>query len=221
VPHLLHIDSSADPVASRTRAISRTFADAWTAQGADHTVTHRDLHRDPLPHLPDVGLHWAPRLRPTQTAPSPQAAALQRELLEELFSADVLLVSAPMYNYSLPSSLKAWIDHIHVLGVTASFDEPSQPLAGRPAVVVTSQGMAYDEGQPTAGRDHAVPVLELILGDAMGMSLTVLVSRYAVAHLIVGMEAVAAQGEAEYQQVLLEATALAPQLAEAASSTPS
>lgn len=219
MPHLLHIDSSADLDGSRTRAMSRAFTDAWTTQGSDHTVTHRDLHQDPLPHLPHVGLHWAPRLRSEPTAPPAQAEALQQELLEELFSADVLLVGAPMYNYSLPSSLKAWIDHIHVLGTTASFDEPSQPLAGRPAVVVASQGMAYDEGLPTAGQDHAVPVLELILGEALGMSLTVLTSRYAVAHRIADMDALAAQGESEFHEALRAAAALAPELAAHASSS--
>ena len=144
MPHLLHLDSSADAEHSRSRAITATFAAAWRGHGAGYTVSHRDLHRDPLPHLADAALHWPPRLRPDGAAPPAAAEALQRELIDELTSADVLLVGAPLYNYSLPSSLKAWIDHIHVPGVTAPFDVPTQPLAGRPAVIVSAQGASYD-----------------------------------------------------------------------------
>jgi FMN-dependent NADH-azoreductase len=116
MPHLLHLDSSADVERSRSRAITATFAAAWREHGAGHSVSYRDLHRDPLPHLADAALHWPPRLRPDGAAPPAAAEALQQELIEELTSADVLLVGAPLYNYSLPSSLKAWIDHIHVPG---------------------------------------------------------------------------------------------------------
>jgi len=208
MPNLLHLDSSADLATSRSRAVTEAFANAWRARGEDHTVTYRDLHSTPLPHLADSELHWAPRLRAASSTPPAAAEALQQQLLDELSAADVLLVGAPMYNYSLPSSLKAWIDHVHVLGTTASFEAPAQPLAGRPAVVVTSQGMAYDEASPTAGQDHATPVLEQILGKSLGMSVTILISSYTVAHRIPGMQARAEQGEAQLQEALLRARTL-------------
>ena len=149
MPHLLHLDSSSDVERSRSRAITATFAAAWREHGAGYSVSYRDLHREPLPHLADAALHWPPRLRPDGAAPPAAAETLQRELIEELTAADVLLVGAPLYNYSLPSSLKAWIDHIHVPGVTAPFDVPTQPLAGRPAVIVSAQGASYDAHTPT------------------------------------------------------------------------
>lgn len=184
MPHLLHLDSSADPERSRSRAITRTFAEAWTATGPDHTVSYRDLHRDPLPHLPDAALHWPARLRPADATPPPDAIALQQTLLDELTAADVLLVGAPMYNYSLPSALKAWVDYIHVPGVTAPFDTDSQPMAGRTAVVVTSRGASYDAGTPTEGWDHAVPVLELILGTSLGMHVRVIATNLTLADAV-------------------------------------
>jgi FMN-dependent NADH-azoreductase len=184
MPHLLHLDSSADEQRSRSRAVTATFAAAWRDHGAGYTVTYRDLHRDPLPHLADAALHWPPRLRPDDAAPPAAAEALQDELIAELTSADVLLVGAPLYNYSLPSSLKAWIDHIHVPGVTAPFDVPTQPLAGRPAVIVNSQGASYDAHSPTQGWDHAVPVLELILGTALGMTVTVITTSLTLAETV-------------------------------------
>jgi FMN-dependent NADH-azoreductase len=180
VPHLLHLDSAASLKNSRSREITATFADAWRGRGPQYSVTYRDLHREPLPHLADAVLHWPPQLRPegaASAAPDELAAAeaLQDELVGELLGADVLLVGAPLYNYSVPSSLKAWIDHVHIPGRTAPFaDIPARPLAGRPAVVVASRGVSYDAGSPTDGWDHAVPVLELILGTALGMAVEVI-----------------------------------------------
>ena len=119
MPHLLHLDSAASLKNSRSREITATFADAWRARGPEYSVTYRDLHRDPLPHLADAVLHWPPRLRPEGAAsadPATLAAAeaMQDELVGELLGADVLLVGAPLYNYSVPSSLKTWIDHVHI-----------------------------------------------------------------------------------------------------------
>jgi len=170
MPNLLHLDSSADLTTSRSRAITAAFADAWRDLGADHTVTRRDLHVDPLPHLSDSALHWPPRLRQPGDAPDPAHEALQQALIAELVAADVVLIGAPLYNYSLPSTLKAWVDNIHLPGVTAPFDgDDQQPMLGRPAVVVTSRGGVYDEGTPTAGWDHATPVLDIVLGSTLGM----------------------------------------------------
>jgi FMN-dependent NADH-azoreductase len=190
VPHLLHLDSAASLHSSRSREITATFADTWRAQGPQFTVTYRDLHRDPLPHLADAVLHWPPRLRPDGAAAADPAAlaaaeALQDELVAELLAADVLLVGAPLYNYSVPSSLKTWIDHIHIPGRTAPFvGVPDQPLAGRPAVVVSSRGASYDAGSPTEGWDHAVPVLELILGASLGMNVEVITTSLTLAETV-------------------------------------
>jgi len=189
MPHLLHLDSSASGIDSRSRQLTATFADTWRAASAAHTVTHRDLHRVPLPHLPDAALHWPPRLRQQRASVTdPEsfalAEALQDELLEELLGADVLLVGAPLYNYTVPSTLKAWLDYIHVPGRTAPFDVPDQPLAGRPAVVVTSRGASYDPGTATEGWDHAVPVLEIILGSALGMKVEVITTSLTLAETV-------------------------------------
>lgn len=184
MPTLLHLDSSADLATSRSRAVTAAFAEEWLACGTDHAVVRRDLHRDPLPHLADAALHWPPRLRPPEAAPPADAEALQRELIEELLGADVLVVGAPLYNYTVPSTLKAWLDHVHVPGLTAPFDQPAQPMAGRPAVVVSSRGASYDAGSPTEGWDHGVPVLELVLGQALGMAVEVITTSLTLAETV-------------------------------------
>ncbi len=195
MPRLLHLDSSAALNNSRSRQITATFAEAWRDRGSAYTVSYRDLHASPLPHVADAALHWPQRLRPAGaegaggTAGADQAAfeaaqSLQDELISELLAADVLLVGAPMYNYSVPSALKAWIDHIHVPGRTAPFDAQTQPLAGRPAVIVSSRGACYDTGGPREGWDHAIPVLQLILGTALGMNVEVITTSLTLAETV-------------------------------------
>ena len=182
-------------------------------------MTYRDLYRDPLPHLADAVLHWPPRLRPEGAASADPAviaaaAALQDELVEELLAADVLLVGAPLYNYSLPSSLKAWIDHVHIPGRTAPFvDTPTQPLAGRAAVVVSSRGASYDAGSPTEGWDHAVPVLALILGSALGMTVEVITTSLTLAETVPALAPELGRSRAELAAAHEAAAAAARRLA--------
>jgi FMN-dependent NADH-azoreductase len=210
--HLLHLDSSADLETSRSRAITRTFTDAWLAAAPGNTVTTRDLHVHPVPHLADAALHWPVRLRAEGSTPPVEAQALQDELIAELVAADAVVVGAPLYNYSLPSTLKAWIDHIHVPGVTAPFDEPTQPLAGRPAVIVTSRGGSYDAGTPTAGWDHEVPALRLILGDALGMEVSVITTSLTLAATVPALADQLERSERELAAAHAEAAELAGRL---------
>lgn len=205
MPHLLHLDSSADLRHSRTRAVGRTFADTWTSLSSEHTVTHRDLHLNPPPHLPDADLHWPARLRPAGSQPPVAAEALQQELLAELLGADVLLIDAPLYNYSLPSTLKAWIDYIHVPGVTAPLDGDTQPLKGKAAVIVQAKGALYEEGAPNAEWDHAVPALQVILGSALGMEVSVISTSLTLADTVPALAEYAERGAAELAAAHAEA----------------
>jgi FMN-dependent NADH-azoreductase len=178
MPTLLQLDSSSAGAESVSRRLTAGFAARWRERGADHDVIVRDLHAEQLPHLPHASLHWPARLRPAGAPAFPEAEARQRALIDELLGADAVVIGAPLYNYSLPSTLKAWVDHIHVPGVTAPFDVDSQPLRGRPAVIVTTRGATYDPGSPTETWDHAVPPLRIVLESALGMRAeTVVVSR--------------------------------------------
>lgn len=177
MPTLLHLDSSADLTTSRSRAITATFADAWASRGPDHVVVHRDLHRDALPHLQNADSHFPVGLRPEGASVDAAQEALQREILDELLAADAVVIGVPLYNYSMPSTLKAWIDYIHVPGVMAPFGEiDTQPMKGRPAVLVSTRGGVYDQGSPQEFDDHALPALSLILHGALGMEIETIVA---------------------------------------------
>lgn len=213
MPNLLQLDSSADLLTSRSRAITRTFAEAWSSFGADHTITYRDLHREPLPHLADSALHWPARLRSADANPPAEAEALQQALIEELIAADVLLIGAPMYNYSLPSTLKAWIDYIHIPGVTTPFEDDSQPMAGKPAVIISSRGASYDAGSPTDGWDHTVPPLQIVLGSALGMEVSVITTSLTLAGTVPALADQIDRSQAELDQAHKDAAELARRFA--------
>lgn len=155
MPHLLQIDSSADLRHSESRAHTRLFAEAWRARGAEYTVSHRDLHVHPLPHLEDAALHWSTDMRREGDRVSRGAELLQDEIVDELLAADAVVIGAPLYNYSLPSTLKAWIDRIHVPGRLAGGELlESDP----PHREVTTEIMIGIEGEPSINELTLTPV---------------------------------------------------------------
>ncbi|MGC0365708.1 FMN-dependent NADH-azoreductase [Rhodococcus sp. 27YEA15] len=196
MPQLLHIDSSADLHASTSRELTALFAQTWSEISDDHTTVRLDLHRDPLPHLPDAALHYAPRLRVPGELPDADAQAVQARVLEQLDAADVVVIGAPMYNWSIPSTLKAWIDHVHVLGTTVPFDTVDLPVVGKPVVIVSSRGNTYQPGSGNEGDDHTVPPLVQVLGVSMGMDVSVVTVELTLADRLPPMAPLAAQGRA-------------------------
>lgn len=184
---LLQLDSSADATNSRTRRLTARFAEVWQSRGAEYAVVVRDLHAQRLPHMTSTAQHWPPRLRGGIELDA-VVESTQADVLEELMNADAVVIGAPMYNYSMPSTLKAWVDLIHVPGITAPFDSVTQPLAGRPAVVISARGAAYDVGTPQAMWDHVTPPLALVLGGALGMEVHVVTVDRTLADLIPALE---------------------------------
>ncbi|RZQ61424.1 FMN-dependent NADH-azoreductase [Amycolatopsis suaedae] len=153
--YLLHVDSSALGEASISRQVARSFLDGW--QG---TVVHRDLAAAPVPHLSAAGITARVTDPAQHTDEQAAAAALQDELIEEFLGARAYLFTVPMYNLSMPSVFKAWLDQIVVHGRTF---RPS-PVAGRPAVLISARGGSYAPGAPNHGFDYVVPTTEAVLG---------------------------------------------------------
>ncbi|WP_322767064.1 MULTISPECIES: FMN-dependent NADH-azoreductase [unclassified Frankia] len=160
---LLHIDSSVSP-GSASRAVAGQFAVAWAASHANGTVVHRDLAATPPPHISWDGVTAS--MTPDEARTAEQTAAWQaREaLISELEAADSLLVSVPMYNWSITSTLKAWIDNVIALGRTVDMTGGPGVLTGKPVTVVTARGGAYGPGTPQEGNDHQEPYLRHVFG---------------------------------------------------------
>jgi FMN-dependent NADH-azoreductase len=166
--YLLHIDSSAVGARSVSRRVARSFRDAWRGP-----VVHRDLAADPVPHITAAGIA-ARAVAPADRDPEQAAAAaVQHELVEEFLGAAAYLFTVPMYNYSMPSVFKAWLDQVMAVGVTIV----PPAAAGRPALVISARGGGYGPGAPNHGMDHLVPALETALAHpegGLGLDLTVL-----------------------------------------------
>jgi len=147
---LLHIDTSVNPDGvSVSRSVTASFREAWEAQHPDGKVIYRDLNADPIPHL--QGLAAAAGFIPPQNHTAEQAAAfaLRDQLATEFEQADSVLIGAPMYNYTIPSTLKAWLDHVIIMGRTTGSE--NRTAAGKPATVVASRGGGYGPGTKSSG----------------------------------------------------------------------
>jgi FMN-dependent NADH-azoreductase len=127
-------------------------------------IITRDLGSNPTPHL---NLDSATAIRGAEPANTEQATAraLSDELIDELRAADTIVIGAPMYNFGMASTLKAWFDHVLRAGVTFSYSEagPKGLLTGKRAIVVVTRGGLYSEG-PAQVMDSQEPHLRSLLG---------------------------------------------------------
>ncbi|MEU6995493.1 NAD(P)H-dependent oxidoreductase [Streptomyces sp. NPDC046465] len=210
--YLLHIDSSAVPDRSVSRDVAATFLTAWQKEHPDASVVHRDLAAAPLPHLTADGVIGRITGPDDRTDGQAAAIALQNTLIEEFLGADAYLFTVPMYNRSVPSVFKAWIDQVFVNG-RVLFAVPDQvPTRGRRAVAVTSRGGGYGPGTPHEGHDHVVPYLTTVLGGSLGLDLEFVVPELTMAHRSPAMAALRPKADASLAQAHEEAERLARQL---------
>lgn len=150
----------ADSVSSR---LVREVVDRLVAEDTRTTVVSRDLDADPLPHL-TADTVAALRGGLVDTARRRDALALSDALIAELAAADTLVIGAPMYNFAIPSTLKAWFDHVLRAGVTFRYtaEGPVGLLPGKRAVVVMTRGGRY--GEDARAMDSQEPHLRTMLG---------------------------------------------------------
>lgn len=162
---LLHVDSSILGPGSVSRHLSASIVAQQQALHPGIEIVRRDLATDPVDHL--SGLHLA-----AAQGAVPEAEPLQRDLasgqaaLEEFLAADVVVVGAPMYNFGIPSQLKAWIDRLAVAGKTFSYGpNGAEGLAGGKTVIVaSSRGGFYGADTQAAFLDHQETYLRGVFG---------------------------------------------------------
>lgn len=148
---------------------SRSVADTLVARLADRypsaTLLRRDLAGERLPHLDDVTLRAISSKDPAETARLKEAARLSDQLTDELLEADLLVIATPMWNFGIPSALKAWIDLVVRPGRTFRYaDGGVLGLAkGKKAILVLASGGVFTEG-PWRPWDFVEPYLRQILG---------------------------------------------------------
>ena len=143
---ILHVDASINGENSASRAISGSIVEQLRG-GAGDRLVYRDLAREPLAHL---------------TLDS----FADTSVLDEFMAADTVVIGAPMYNFTLPSQLKAWIDRIAVAGKTFRYTEngPEGMARGKKAIVVSARGGMYGAGSPAASLDFQENYLRGVFG---------------------------------------------------------
>ena len=157
--HLLHLDSSARTTDSISRQLTAAFTTRWKETHPTGVVTYRDLATDPIPHISTATVA-AMFIPPTaRTLEQHEATALQETLIAELAAADTLLLGVPMYNFNIPSVLKAWIDHVVVFGRTVG----QGLFEGTRIIVASARGGAYGPGTPREAFDYQERYLRAIL----------------------------------------------------------
>ena len=144
---ILHIDSSINGEQSASRAISARIVDQLKQALWGEEVVYRDLAADPLPHLT-------------------LDAFADSTVLDEFLAADTVVIGAPMYNFTLPSQLKAWLDRILVAGKTFRYtaEGPEGLAGGRRVIVALARGGVYEAGSAAASLEHLETYLRGVFG---------------------------------------------------------
>ncbi len=152
---LLHIDSSILGNSSASRQLTNAIVTAHKKVNPSLEVTYYDLAANPIDHLNGAEFMVFRGSKPQDEAVR-QAAERNNQVLDDLLAADVIVVGAPMYNFSLPSQLKAWLDRLAVAGKT--FQYTANGVKGlvkdKQVIVASTRGGFHSEGSPTAFLDH-------------------------------------------------------------------
>lgn len=165
--NLLHLDSSPRGDRSVSRQLTHKFVTAWQQAQPDTKVTYRDLGHQIIPPVdePWIAAAFAP---PEASTPEMESALkISNELIDELIAADYYVLGVPMYNFSIPSNLKAYIDQIVRVGRTFVVNEQGGYeglVHGKKMLIITARGGAYTPGTPYAQYDFQEPYLRAIFG---------------------------------------------------------
>lgn len=163
---LLFVTSSLSGATSTSRLIAAEFVAAWREAHPDTVLVERDLTADSIPHLSQETLAALMTSANQRTAAQKKTVAFADTLIEEVEAANTIVLAVPMYNFSVPSTLKAWIDHIARAQRTFRYTAagPEGLLTGKKVFIVTSRGGVYSGESPSRLMDFQEPYLRAQLG---------------------------------------------------------
>lgn len=141
---LLHINSSARTNGNANQ-LSEQFVAEWAANHPDHRIVRRNLTTQPVPHLAEATINAFFTPADQRTDAQREAVRPSDELVAELFAADIVVIGVPMYNFGIPSTLKAYFDHVARAGITFRYtsDGPEGLVKGKKAYIIAARGGAY------------------------------------------------------------------------------
>jgi FMN-dependent NADH-azoreductase len=162
---ILYIDSSILDGYSVSRSLSAGIVERQKVLHPNAEVIYRDLVAEPIGHLSGeymAAVRGGPVASPALTA----ELAVGNACIDELFAADIIVIGVPMYNFSIPTQLKAWIDRVCIAGRTFKYDENGVEglLKGKKVFIASAQGGFYASESPMAFLDHQEAYLRGVLG---------------------------------------------------------
>lgn len=162
---ILHIDASYSGGSSVSRVLSQYFMTVWKQFHPEDVISYRDLGHFPVPYINETWIAAIHSLPETHTPEMSEALKVSNPLLEEFLSVDRYVFGVPMYGFTIPATLKAYIEHLIRIGCTYEVDEKGVRglVHGKKALFITSRGGNYPPGSPF-GEDHQEPYLRTIFG---------------------------------------------------------
>jgi FMN-dependent NADH-azoreductase len=204
--NILLIQSSPRGPESYSQRVAESIVNEIMDRNPGTTVTFRDLAEDPLPHVGPAFISSLSAKPGELTAEQRDALALSDALIEELQTADIVVLAVPMHNFGIPSTLKAWIDWIdHVVRAGRTFTEggPEGLLKGKRLILVLASGGVYSNGAAKQ-LDFQEPYLRVVLG-FIGLSDIEVVRVEGVAMSAIGADKAVASATAHSREILARA----------------
>ena len=163
---VLHIDASILSDNSVSRQLTRTIVAEWQAQHPGTTVDYLDLAAEAPSHLSAESLGFRLPATATLTDAQRRENAVSEALVSQFLAADVIVVGAPLYNFSIPSQLKAWIDRVAQVGRTFKYTEtgPVGLAGGKTVIVASTRGGVYSTSEGGRAMEHQESYLQTVFG---------------------------------------------------------
>ena len=164
---LLHIDSSITGTQSVSRQLTRDIVNQWTASHANTVVDYLDLAQETPNHLSAESLGFRmPITAENLSAGQRRENAVSEALVAQFLAADVIVVGAPLYNFSIPSQLKSWVDRIAQVGRTFTYTAtgPKGLAGGKTVIVASARGGVYSTSEGGRAMEHQESYLQTVFG---------------------------------------------------------
>jgi FMN-dependent NADH-azoreductase len=163
---LLHIDSSILSAHSTSRLLTAEIVAAWKAAHPDTAVEYLDLATDAPSHFGADALAIKTGVQAEPTEAQQRENALSEKLVSQFLASDVIVVGAPLYNFSVPTQLKAWIDRLAQVGRTFKYTEkgPVGLARGKTVIVASTRGGIYSTSEGGQAAEHQESYLKVVFG---------------------------------------------------------
>lgn len=204
---LLHIEVSPGGENSVSRTVSAEFVAAWKEKNPEGNVISRDLNANPVPHLDGEAIFAGYMAEADRSKEMATKFNYRLGLIKEITGVTDILISTPLWNWNVPSVLKAYIDQIIIPGTLDG--SGADGLKGKKVTIVIAQGGSYAQGAPRHGWDYATGYLKLVANALGATDVEVIIAELTLAGVVPSMESLIPLKEASIATAIETAKARA------------